>query len=123
MRIGELAASAGISRDTLRYYERAGLLPAPLRDAAGHRIYQRRDVEWLQFLMRLRATGMPISAMRRYGALRAEGEATLATRRTLLAAHRDRVRARMADMAHSLAALDRKIAHYDRMKGQADDSD
>lgn len=123
MRIGELAASAGISRDTLRYYERAGLLPAPLRDAAGHRIYQRRDVEWLQFLMRLRATGMPISAMRRYGALRAEGEATLATRRTMLAAHRDRVRARMADMAHSLAALDRKIAHYDRMKGQADDSD
>lgn len=123
MRIGELAASAGISRDTLRYYERAGLLPAPLRDAAGHRIYQRRDVEWLQFLMRLRATGMPISAMSRYGALRAEGEATLATRRTMLAAHRDRVRARMADMAHSLAALDRKIAHYDRMKGQADDSD
>lgn len=123
MRIGELAASAGISRDTLRYYERAGLLPAPLRDAAGHRIYQRRDVEWLQFLMRLRATGMPISAMRRYGALRAEGEATLAARRTLLAAHRDRVRARMADMADSLAALDRKIAHYDRMKGQADDSD
>lgn len=122
MRIGELATSAGISRDTLRYYERAGLLPAPLRDAAGHRVYQARDVEWLQFLMRLRATGMPISAMRRYAALRAAGETTLAARRTMLAAHRDRVQARMADMADSLGALDRKIAHYDRMKGQADDN-
>ena len=56
--IGELAEATGVSRDTLRYYEKEGLVPHPERSArGGHRMYDQRHIGWIRFLRRLRSTG------------------------------------------------------------------
>jgi DNA-binding transcriptional MerR regulator len=63
---GEVAARSGFSLDTLRYYERIGLLDRPERSPSGHRRFGEEDLEWLEVLRCLRDTGMPIAQMRRY---------------------------------------------------------
>lgn len=112
MKIGELAARTGLSTDTIRYYERIGLLPRPGRDGGGRRDYDTTILAWIAFLGRLRATGMPIREMTRYAAMRREGAATGPDRRRLLETHRDRVRAHLDDLTACLAVLDAKIAGY-----------
>lgn len=68
MKIGELSARAGLSVDTIRYYERIGLLPRAGRDGGGRRDYDETILAWIAFLARLRVTGMPIREMVRYAA-------------------------------------------------------
>ncbi|QIB34432.1 MerR family transcriptional regulator [Ancylobacter pratisalsi] len=112
MKIGELARRTGLSVHTLRYYERIGLLPRVARDASRQRDYDVSILPWIDFLGRLKTTGMPIRDMLRYAALRARGEATAAERRDLLAAHRARVRSNITELENCLAVLDTKIAGY-----------
>ncbi|AOI92435.1 MerR family transcriptional regulator [Burkholderia pseudomultivorans] len=114
--IGQVAELMGVSTHTLRYYEQAGLLRAISRTAAGHRLYAPADLDWLAFVMRLKATGMPIAQMQQFAALRAQGEPTLAARRRLLVAHRDAVRAHIAELQASLDAIGDKIAHYEALE-------
>ncbi|RQR28456.1 MerR family transcriptional regulator [Burkholderia sp. Bp9143] len=111
--IGQVAELTGVSTHTLRYYEQAGLLRAISRTAAGHRLYAPADLDWLAFVMRLKATGMPIAQMQQFAALRAQGESTFGARRRLLAAHRDAVRAHIAELRASLDAIGDKIAYYE----------
>ena len=111
--IGQVAELTGVSTHTLRYYEQAGLLRAISRTAAGHRLYAPADLDWLAFVMRLKATGMPIAQMQQFAALRAQGESTFGARRSLLAAHRDAVRAHIAELQASLDAIGDKIAYYE----------
>lgn len=126
MQISDFARQTGLSADTLRYYERIGLMQPPLRDAGGRRVYQARDLDWARFLIRLRQTGMPIAEMQRYARLRAQGDATAAARRDLLVDHRDGLRRRLADLAECLSHMDQKIATYQAMissgKDAADDT-
>jgi DNA-binding transcriptional MerR regulator len=117
--IGQVAASSGVSTHTLRYYEQAGLLRAVGRTDAGHRLYSPADLDWLQFVMRLKATGMPIAGMQAFAALRAEGHATFGARRAMLIEHRDAVLARIAELQTSLAAITDKIAHYEAAEREA----
>lgn len=112
MRIGDLSRRSGVGIDTLRYYERIGLLPRAPRDGGGRRDYDDAALVWLAFLRRLKVTGMPLAEMRRYAVLRAAGQSTEPERRALLEAHRARVAARMVDMQAALQALDAKIAGY-----------
>lgn len=112
MKIGEVSARSGLSVDTIRYYERIGLLPHPARDDGGRRDYDVAVLTWIAFLGRLRATGMPIREMVRYAELRLQGAETEAARCALLEAHRARVRAHVADLTACLAVLDTKIADY-----------
>ena len=84
--IQEFAALTGLSADTLRYYEKEGLL-APARDGNGYRIYSESDAAWLAFILRLKETNMPLAQIKAFARLRAEGEATLAARYALLLAH------------------------------------
>ncbi|MBR8056514.1 MerR family transcriptional regulator [Burkholderia dolosa] len=112
--IGQVAELMGVSTHTLRYYEQAGLLRAISRTAAGHRLYAPADLDWLEFVMRLKSTGMPIAQMQQFAALRAQGESTLGARRQLLVAHRDAVRAHIAQLQASLDAIGEKIAYYER---------
>ncbi|RWR31886.1 MerR family transcriptional regulator [Sinirhodobacter populi] len=112
MKIGELAKRAGLSAHTLRYYERIGLLPRADRDASGQRDYDASILVWIGFLERLKTTGMPIREMLRYAALREQGAGTGAARRALLEAHRDKVRAHVADLQAALLVLDTKIGGY-----------
>jgi DNA-binding transcriptional MerR regulator len=113
MRIGELARRTGLSVHTLRYYERIGLLPAPPRGESTHqRDYDAAVLPWIDFLQRLKTTGMPIRERLRYAALRADGAETAPARRLLLVRHRDEVRVRVAELQAALAVLDAKIAGY-----------
>ncbi|AOI78811.1 MULTISPECIES: MerR family transcriptional regulator [Burkholderia] len=111
--IGQVAELTGVSTHTLRYYEQAGLLRAISRTAAGHRLYAPADLDWLDFVMRLKATGMPIAQMQAFAVLREQGESTFGARRDLLVAHRDAVRAHIAELQASLDAIGEKIAYYE----------
>jgi len=110
--IGELAARTQRTTHAIRWYETQGLMPGVLRDAGGRRRYNARHVDWLLLLDRLRRTGMSIAEIRRYAALVAQGRVTLAERRALLAAHRQRVLDTMAEWQQALALLDAKIDFY-----------
>jgi DNA-binding transcriptional MerR regulator len=111
--IRQVAAASGVSTHTLRYYEQAGLIQAVGRSAAGHRLYSAADLDWLQFVMRLKATGMSIAGMRAFAALRAQGEPTVGERREMLVKHRDAVVEQIAQLHNNLAAIVDKIAYYE----------
>ena len=122
MRIGELARRSGLSVDTIRYYERIGLMPQAHRDRANRRDYGAEALVWIAFLGRLKTTGMPIREMQRYAALRAAGPGTEAERRKLLVRHREVVRRHLAELQDCLLVLDDKIAGYgDPTMGMTDD--
>jgi len=113
--IGRMARALGVSTHTLRYYEQAGLIRAVSRSGAGHRLYSPADIEWLRFVMRLKATGMPIARMQAIAALRARGIETAAERRALLIEHREAVQAELLQWQANLAAIEQKIRDYDAM--------
>ncbi|ACU40226.1 MerR family transcriptional regulator [Actinosynnema pretiosum subsp. pretiosum] len=110
--IAQAAERSGLSIDTLRYYERIGLLDPPARDAGGRRDYSEDDLSWLAFLTRMRSTGMPIKMMREYAQLRHRGDPGAARRRQILVEHRAAVRERVAELNACLEVLDYKIEHY-----------
>jgi DNA-binding transcriptional MerR regulator len=111
MKIGDVARRSGVSAHTIRYYERIGLLPYADRES-GQRNYDASILTWIEFLRRLKTTGMPIREMLRYAALRERGAATEPARRELLEAHRERVRSDVAELQDCLRILDKKIAGY-----------
>lgn len=117
--IGQVAEAIGVSPHTLRYYEQAGLIRPVGRTQAGHRLYSPADLDWLRFVMRLKATGMPVAGMQAFAALRAQGEPTLSARRDLLAAHRDAVVARIDALQASLGAIVDKIAYYEQQAARS----
>ena len=123
MKIGELARRSGLSAHTIRYYERIGLLPYADRDRSRQRDYDVSILTWIDFLGRLKTTGMPIREMLRYAALREEGAGTEADRRLLLERHREQVRARVAELEACLLVLDTKIAGYADIEKRIEDHD
>jgi DNA-binding transcriptional MerR regulator len=118
MTIAEAAERSGLSAHTLRYYERIGLIHPVDRGTNGHRRYGRDDLEWLDLLIKLRTTGMPIRQMVEYAELVRTGPRTVARRRAMLERHRAEITARMAELEDTAAVLDRKIAMYHEMENQ-----
>jgi DNA-binding transcriptional MerR regulator len=115
--IAEASARSGLSIDTLRYYERIGLIDAPARDSAGRRSYQDQDMDWLAFLLRMRTTGMPIRALREYAGLRRiTSEASAVRRKQILLDHRRDIRARMDELSACLDVLEYKISNYEQIE-------
>lgn len=112
--IQEVAKHTGISVYTLRYYERIGLLD-PVARSAGIRHYSEADIRMIEFLKRLRATGMPIQRMQEYVRLLREGDSTTLARQQLLEDHAQEVRARVAEMLGYLELIESKIAHYQKV--------
>jgi DNA-binding transcriptional MerR regulator len=111
--VAEASARTGLSAHTLRYYERVGLMPRVGRTGDGsHRRYSERDLAFIEFLKRLRATGMPIGQMERYVALVGQGDGTLEERRAMLTEHGERVRQQIAALRESLAVIEWKVEHY-----------
>ncbi len=111
--IADAADETGVSVHTLRYYERVGLIDGVERAASGHRRYGEGDLAWIEVLLRLRATGMPIRRIRRYAELVRAGEGNERERLELLEEHRDAVRAQLAEVRRHLAFIDRKIEIYE----------
>ncbi len=111
--IGEAAEISGLSADTLRYYERDGLMLQPVgRSSTGHRRYSERDLEWIRLVTRLRSTGMPIRDVRHYASLVRSGGGNEQARLELLLAHRQTVLDQLAEVQGHLEAIDYKIALY-----------
>jgi len=105
--IAEAARRTGVSVHTLRYYERPGR-----RTDGGRRRYQQLDLDWITVCTRLRATGMPIKAIRRYAQLVAAGHGNEQERLALLEAHRADVVAKLAELRENLELIDHKIGVY-----------
>lgn len=108
--IQQAAQHTGLSIDTLRYYERIGLLEPVGRDQNGHRRYTQHDLAWIDLLLRLRDTGMPLAQMIRFAQLRRQGSATLTERRLMLEQHQQALEQRMQKLEQHMAALQHKIA-------------
>jgi DNA-binding transcriptional MerR regulator len=119
--IAEAAERLGLSTDTLRYYERDGLLvETPGRAPSGHRRYTESDLGWIVLITRLRATGMPIRTVREYAELCRQGDGNELARLELLYQHRDRVLAQLAKVTEHLGAINYKIGIYEeRLTGEA----
>ncbi|WP_330233145.1 MerR family transcriptional regulator [Nocardia sp. NBC_00508] len=111
--IGEVAERSGLSRDTLRWYERIGLMDYIGRDHAGKRRFSDRDLEWLVLIGRLRTTGMSVADMVRYAELVRAGESTFPQRLEMFRNTRTEVLAKIDELRQTLAVLDYKIALYE----------
>lgn len=108
---GEAARRTGLSVDTLRYYERVGLVPPPARDRAGHRVYTDDDLAWIGMVGCLRSAGLGIADLREFRT-RLDDRAAAADPTAFLTAHRAELLERRSRLDAALAVLDEKIAHY-----------
>jgi DNA-binding transcriptional MerR regulator len=112
--IAEAAHRSGLSIDTLRYYERIQLIEPPARDSGGRRAYSDEDLAWLEFLTKLRTTGMPIRMMREYAKLRHQGVTSAGRRKQILVEQRTEVLGRIAELNSCLEVLNYKISNYEQ---------
>jgi DNA-binding transcriptional MerR regulator len=117
----EASELSGFSHDTLRYYEREGILPAVARTTGGHRAYSESDIGMLGFLRCLRDTGMPIERLRRYGQLCADAS-TLPQRLELLEEHAVAVQRDIDALIAQRQRLAEKIAWYEGELAESTDS-
>ena len=109
--IGEFSKVTGLGIHTLRYYEHENLI-IPLRNSSNRRRYSEKDIAWIAFIKRLKATGMPIKEIKKYAALRAKGDVTLSERMEMLMQHRQSMDERIRQLQEHEAMLDEKIAFY-----------
>lgn len=116
---GQVAEKTGFSLDTLRYYERIGLLDDIARTPGGQRVFSDDDVAWLGILRCLRDTGMPIAAMRRYAQLARSGDETLTERIALLEEHDQRIEQKVADLRAEQRQIRDKIDWYRSVRSAA----
>ena len=114
MTIAEVSRKYDISADTLRYYERIGLIPPVPRTRGGLRDYGEESCGWIQLMKCMRAAGVQIEALIEYVDLFQQGDATLDARKALLVEQRDQLVSRMAEMQASLDLLNQKIDRYEQ---------
>ncbi|HEU5421435.1 MAG TPA: MerR family transcriptional regulator [Streptosporangiaceae bacterium] len=112
--ISEAAQRSGLSVHALRFYEREGLFPSPVRrDAGGRRLYSEWDLEWLELCTKLRSSGMPLPAIRRYAGLVAAGTGNEAERLDLLRRHQAEITSQIAGLTACLEVISFKVALYE----------
>jgi DNA-binding transcriptional MerR regulator len=113
MKIAEVSERYGISPDTLRYYERIGLIPPVNRNEGGIRDYNETDVKRVEFIKCMRGAGLPIEVLIEYVGLVQQGDATIEARKQILKEQREHLMARMIEMQKTLDVLDYKISVYE----------
>lgn len=109
--IGEFSKLIGISAFTLRYYEKEELI-ATKRKKNGRRVYSEDDISWIEFIKRLKDTGMPIKEINKYAKLRAMGKSTMNERMDMLIKHRFVLKEEIEKLQEHLIKLDGKIDFY-----------
>jgi len=110
--IKETAIRTGLTQDTLRFYEKEGLLSPIHRLPNGHRRFSQQDLDWLDFVLCLRSTGMPHSEIMRYKQLLDQGDHTRGERREILTSHRENILSRMEDLQDALGRIEWKIDNH-----------
>lgn len=114
MSIAEVSKLYSISADTLRYYERIGLLPHVKRNKSGIRDYDEEACRWIELMVCMRKAGVQIEALIEYVVLFEQGDETLDARKQLLIEQREKLREKMMDMQASIERLDNKIDRYEQ---------
>lgn len=114
MTIAEVSREYDISPDTLRYYERIGLIPPVPRTAGGIRNYDEISLNWIELMKCMRAAGVQIEALVKYVSLFHQGDETLDARKALLMEQRERLLERRDEIQSSIDRLDEKIALYEK---------
>jgi DNA-binding transcriptional MerR regulator len=114
----QTAELSGFSLDTLRYYERIGLLNPVDRAVGGQRRYSAEDLEWLDWLRCLRATGMPVAQMQQFAEQVRGGDATIADRLALLVEHEHSVTEQISQLERQRTRLREKIDYYRGLVGE-----
>lgn len=113
MTIKEVSEKFDISQDTLRYYERVGMIPPVTRTASGIRNYQEKDLGWVELAKCMRNAGLPVEAMIEYVKLTQEGDSTIPARLQLLTEQRETLLEQRAKIDATLERLNYKIGRYE----------
>lgn len=111
--IGEASKKFEISTDTLRYYERIGLIPPVPRNKSGLRDYNEDSCNWINFIKCMRSAGMPIEALIEYVQLFQMGDSTIEARKSLLVEQLKNLEVKRDNIQHTIDRLNIKIQHYD----------
>ena len=114
MKIAEVSERYGLSLDTLRYYERVGLLPPVNRNESGIRDYNELDLRRVDFIKCMRSAGLPVEVLIEYVALVQQGDKTIEARKEILIDQRKLLVNRMNEMQKTLDILDYKIEVYEK---------
>ncbi|NMM64921.1 MerR family transcriptional regulator [Clostridium sp. P21] len=114
MTITEVSKKYGLSADTLRYYERVGLIPEVNRNKSGIRDYTEEDCKWVEFIKCMRSAGLPIEVLIEYVTLFKQGNETIEVRKELLTEQRKQLVEKMEDIRKTIERLDRKIERYEQ---------
>lgn len=109
MKITEVSEKFDVSQDTLRYYERIGLIPRVNRNISGIRDFTEENCRWVEFIKCMRSAGLPIEVLIEYVTLFQQGDETSEARKELLIEQRKQLMIRMEDMKKTLERLDGKI--------------
>lgn len=121
MTIAEVSKKYDMTADTLRYYERIGLIPPVPRTRGGIRNYDAESCRWIELMKCMRSAGVQIEALIEYAALFRQGDDTVERRREILVEQKAQLLARMAEMQRSLDKLTYKIENYDNiLQGKGD---
>ncbi len=114
--VSEIKEKTGLSGDTIRYYERDGLLFDILRLPNGHRRYTEQDLEWIRFIVCLKSTGMPLKKIILYKELMKEGDVTATERKNIMSNQKEIVLNEISSLKNALDTLDYKIKYYQEIE-------
>ncbi len=114
MTIKEVCEHFNIPVDTLRYYEKIGIIPSVTRTKGGQRDYQEADLAWVKMAICLRGAGFPVDALSEFVQLTKEGDATIDARLALLTKRREELRREKEELEIALSRLDSKIVYYEK---------
>lgn len=113
MTIKEVSQKYNISQDTLRYYERVGMIPKVTRTASGIRDYQESDLSWVELVICMRSAGLPVEALIEYVELYQHGDQTFSARLELLQEQRRNLEEQQKQLEAAISKLDYKISRYE----------
>ncbi|MGI6285371.1 HTH-type transcriptional regulator AdhR [Moorella humiferrea] len=113
MTIAEISKKFGLSPDTLRYYERIGLIPRVNRNESGIRDYTEEDCKWIEFIKCMRSAGVQVETLVEYVTLLQQGDKTIEARKQILMEQREKLLSRIEEMKRALERLNFKIEEYE----------
>lgn len=111
--IKEVSERFGIPPHTIRYYEKEGLLPNIQRDPYGNRIFEQKDLDWIDIMMRLRATGMSVVTLRKMVDLTVKGDSTILERKAILEKHKLELQRKQVKLDKANDAVNKKLLFYE----------
>lgn len=116
MTIAEVSKKYNLTQDTIRYYERIGLLPEIPRTKSEIRDFDEKSCKWIEFIKCMRAAGMPIEALIEYMNLFKQGKKTIVARKQLLIEQRDVLLKKQEEIKNTIERLDYKIELYNEIE-------